>query len=79
MEMHAGHTHSKMLLNNYAQDVRCGPVFYDNRLYGPLNACVWESIVYLNNQEYGRGRGRSRLAAEEQAASQALRAIRYGY
>jgi len=52
---------------------------YKDTSAGPLNNAQWTSIVYVNRVEYGRGYGRTKGGARENAAGQAAGLIAQGY
>ncbi|KAK7016771.1 Interferon-induced, double-stranded RNA-activated protein kinase [Paramarasmius palmivorus] len=58
-------------LNNYCQRIRVRPE-YATSAFGPPHDPTWSSIVYINGKEYGRGAGKTRVAAGDAAAKQAL-------
>ncbi|KAJ3873805.1 hypothetical protein F5051DRAFT_475841 [Lentinula edodes] len=68
--MEGSHDHYKMRLNNYAQGAHLS-FRIDSNPRGPDNAVVWLSIVYINDEEYGRGEGPNKRVAEENAANAA--------
>ncbi|KAJ4492451.1 hypothetical protein C8R41DRAFT_831550 [Lentinula lateritia] len=68
------HDHYKMRLNNYAQGAHLS-FRIDSNPRGPNHAVVWLSVVYINDEEYGRGEGPNKRVAEENAANAALRVI----
>ncbi|KAK7441998.1 hypothetical protein VKT23_016276 [Stygiomarasmius scandens] len=57
-------------LDSWAQSNGVTPV-YNERASGPANVPVWICYLRINNTEYGRGQGRKRAEARENAARQA--------
>ncbi|KAJ7204491.1 hypothetical protein GGX14DRAFT_460674 [Mycena pura] len=74
----SGGYHNRTELNNVAQR-RGHSVQYADTRSGPQHNEIWDSIVYLNQYEYGRGRSTTKGGAREVAAGQALIAIAQGY
>ncbi|TFK53659.1 hypothetical protein OE88DRAFT_1268076 [Heliocybe sulcata] len=59
----------KMMLNNkIAQREIMGRLEYETTSKGPKHDQTWTSIARLNGIEYGRGTGRTKLAAENAAS-----------
>ncbi|KAJ4465306.1 hypothetical protein C8J55DRAFT_493561 [Lentinula edodes] len=69
-DMEGSHDHYKMRVNNYAQGAHLS-FRIDSNPSGPNNAVVWLSVVYINDEEYGRGEGPNKRVAEENAANAA--------
>ncbi|KIM88642.1 hypothetical protein PILCRDRAFT_2847 [Piloderma croceum F 1598] len=70
--------HSKMHLNNWLQS-RYGHtnrVTYELIHYGSEDSGYWMTIAYFDNVEYGRGTGRTKTEATDNAAEQVLNALR---
>lgn len=68
--------HQRMKLNNVLQQYRTlGSLTWEEIQQGPLHDPTWTAIAYLNEIEWGRGTGRSRGAAKEQAAGRVLAAL----
>jgi len=72
--------HWRTTLNNWLQS-RYGTTVHltwECTYSGPAHAVYWTAVAYFNDIEYGRAGGSSRGAAAEEAARQAVVALR-GY
>ncbi len=73
----AGEKDPKTRLQEHCQQTRGGqvPRYLDLGTEGPQHAPTHRSAVLIDGEERGRGAGRSKDEAEQQAASQALQAL----
>ncbi|KLO13229.1 hypothetical protein SCHPADRAFT_890210 [Schizopora paradoxa] len=72
----------KQMLNNYCQEKRVSPPpIYTNLSTGPLNSPTWTSTVKVKGAAYASaGQGHlTKLAAENDAATTAMKHIDIGY
>jgi len=66
--------HDIMRLNNRLQEMyhKQKVDSWEYEEHGPLHNSVWLAIVFIHDIEYGRGTGKTRHAAKEEAARNAL-------
>lgn len=66
----------KSLLQNYSQArLQCTPRYQVHAESGPDHAKVFDVTVLINDEEHGRGRGRSKKEAEQGAARRAYEGL----
>ncbi|KAJ7508661.1 hypothetical protein B0H11DRAFT_1966124 [Mycena galericulata] len=70
--------HCRTELNNLAAQLGRS-VEYADTASGPLHDQQWTSVVYVNRYEFGRGYAKTKGAAREAAAKQAVDLIKQGY